>query len=46
MGQMALLDLNLKPSMEWLEELEESEHEDQDSQEQGQGLDEAMEVVC
>ncbi|WP_395750472.1 hypothetical protein [Prosthecobacter sp.] len=45
-GQVALLDLNLEPSMDRLEKLEESKHEHQDSQEEGQGLDEALEMVC
>jgi hypothetical protein len=41
MGQMALLDLDIEPSAEWLEEFQKSEHQHQDSQEQRQGPAEA-----
>jgi hypothetical protein len=45
-GQMALFNLSVEPATDWLEEFEESESEHQDSQEQGQGLDDALELAC
>jgi len=41
MRQMALLNLDIEPSADWLEEFEKSEHQHQDSQEQRQGPAEA-----
>lgn len=41
MRQMALLNLDIEPSADWLEELQKSEHQHQDSQEQRQGPAEA-----
>jgi hypothetical protein len=42
MWEVTLLNLNIKPAVEWLEEFEDSEEEHHDSKEQRQGLDEAI----